>query len=395
MVNIKLIKDKNCNINTDGVADLINGLVDKINIEVVDNNYDINDKLIKAYATHKKHFKNLKNNTSTKTFLIITDVPYEDNFFLHDYENLAIISFYGWEHLTDLPKENGLLYWICAVSLSFIQTTYVRHYDMTGCLNDFLGDKTAIDIGMRQAYLCQGCLKKLKKKTNTPANKQLLKNIETLLDHLSQNSRWNKNVLVKKVAPLKPRLAKRKPITKGEINVLIASPSDTSKERELLLTNLERRFRTSGFESSTRFRVVTHGWEDLPSQSGYPQDIINELILPRIDIVIGILKHKLGTPITNAKGTKRAESGTAEELYFALEKNPDTVLCMLYVFSKAPAPSLDDSNFTVIKENWDTLQKFKTKIQNRVLYKTYSSEEELLDIVLKDLPNNIKTYFTN
>lgn len=391
---LQIIKDKDCKINVNGIISLINAKTKQLKIKLIDDNYDFNEKLIIFPKTHKKHFKDFKNIVTDQSFtIIVTDCPYDNSYFFEDYNNFIILSFYDWEVLTTLPKENGLLYWLCDLGLAEFQEQFTRHYQTTGCLNDFLGDKTGIDLGMRQASLCANCLNDLHKSKISKEKEELLNDIQSLLDHLSQKSRWNKNILEHDLILPKPKFTKRKTLKKGELNLLIASPSDVAKEREILLNYLERNFRTVGYEKSLGLRLITNGWEELPSQTGYGQDIINDLVLPRIDIVIGILKHKLGTPTKDEAGKIRAESGTAEEIYYAIEKNPSTVLCMLYVFSKAPSPSFDDVGYEQIKENWDRVQAFRTKIQSKVLYKTYSTESELLDLVTKDIAKNVETYF--
>ena len=392
MEKIQILKDKNCDIKVTEVANLVNSTVKNIKIEVIDSNYDFNERLITHPDTLKKHYSLIRNKIKSDTVILLTDVPYDDNFFFYSNNELIIISFYGWEHLTQLPKENGLLYWLCILAMRDLFTTQIRHLDNTGCANDFLGDKTGIDLGMRQANLCPDCLKKLPKLTTE--KKKTLKDTQSLLDLLSQSSRWNQNILLKQLPATQTlQVKKKKPLVKGQINLLIASPSDTTREREILRNHLERRFRTDSYEASLQTRAIVHGWEDLASQSGYPQDIINDLILPKVDVVIGILKHKLGTPTKNKAGKKRAESGTVEELYFALEKNPNTVLCMLYSYSIPPSPSLDDPNIKEIQANWAALKKFKSQIKDKIIYKSYSSEEELLEMVIKDLAKNVERHF--
>jgi len=395
MLKIQLVKDKKCKISVNEFQRIINSVTRSVKIEVLEQNHDFPERLLND-KTPKKYYEELEGQINGDALLLLTDVPYEDNYFLHEYKKVAIISFYGWTYLTpSLPKENGLLYWVCVVAYSFVQTKYIGHGESTGCLNDFLADKTGIDLCMRQASLCQDCLSKLKRKKLSKTQKDILKDTTILLDLLSQKSRWNKSILSReKDDSNEISISTRITNKAGEVKIFIASPSDTQKEREILLHQLESKFRTYGFEESVGYRVITFGWEDLASQSGYAQDIINEQILRNVDIVLGILKHKLGTPTKNKKGKIRAESGTAEELYYALEKNPEKVLCMLYVFSKPPSPSFEDSNYKSIKKDWDNVQKFKSKIQDKVLYKIYSSEEELLNLATLDLNKNIKTYFS-
>ena len=102
---------------------------------------------------------------------------------------------------------------------------------------------------------------------------------------------------------------------------------------------------------------------------------------------------KLGTPTKDAKGKVRSPSGTVEELYYALEKNPDSVLCMLYVYSKAPRPSFEDERYEDIKANWERVKTFKDKIKDRLIYIPYNSAEELLEFVIKDLAKNVESRF--
>lgn len=394
MVTVQIIKDKNCNLDIDSVKGLINKNTKSLRVVVIDAEYDFDERLIGYPDTQITYYEKLKKKIKTNITFLVTDVPYDNNFFLEKYENLIILSFYNWKYLTTLPKENGLLYWICDMMLSVVTPQEVEHKKITGCINDFLWEKDGIDIGMRHAGLCISCLKSLQKKKLTKVKQILLEDIKLCLDLLSQSSKWNKSISEKLILDKLPRKTlKRKSIVKNVITVLIASPSDAQKEREILLEKLDKRFLNDMYEKSTGYRVISMGWEQLASQTGYPQDIINELILPNVDIVIGILKHKLGTPTRNKNGTIRAESGTAEELYYALEKNPDKVMCMLYVYPEPPAPSLEDPNKKQIEKDWLTLKSFKKKIQNKVIYKAYSSENELLDIVLKDLANNIITHF--
>jgi hypothetical protein len=395
MLKIQLIKDRKCKMNISGVKELVSSLTKSIQLDILTERYDFPEKLLSENDSLRKYYKQLENPSDYDAILLITDVPYDDNYFLHEYKELAIVSFYGWNDLTQLPKENGMLYWLCATIFYFVQTSYVRHYDTTGCLNDFLGDKTAIDKGMRDAFLCEKCLAKLKRKKLDGFQKLWLKDTVILLDCLSQHSRWNRNILSNQlVKETVNQVTKRKSLRKGEISVLIASPSDTQKEREILLHRLGNKFRTDGHEEACGYRIITHGWEDLASQTGYPQDIINELILPKIDMVVGILKHKLGTPTKDKNNKIRAESGTVEELYYAIEKYPERVLCLLYIFPKVPAPPLNDKNYETITQNWKRVEKFKKHIQDKVIYKTYSSGDELLNMVTVDLNKNIKTYIS-
>lgn len=200
----------------------------------------------------------------------------------------------------------------------------------------------------------------------------------------------------KHVVPKPSIIRKRNSINDKEIHVLIATPSDLSEERELLLNSLESKFRRVGYETRCGHRIIVRGWEELATQSGYGQDIINEQILKQVDIVLAAFKHKLGTPTKDVNtGDKRSKSGTAEELLYAIRnqevENPP--LGMAYFYLEAPKMSFDSPNLKTAMENWEHLKEFKEDIKNDILYKSFKSGEELLDISCEDLVKNIETYF--
>jgi hypothetical protein len=231
MERIQIIVDKKCAIRVADVALLINSISETIKIDIVDEKYDLNETVLKYTEAHEKHYKILKPKIKNRLTFLFTDTPYIDNFFFYGYENLIIFSFHEWDILTLLPKENGVLYWLCVLTIRELFTKNIRHDKNTGCANDFLWDKRGIDLGMKQAYLCSSCISKLP--ALTPAKKKKLEDIKTLLNNLSSSSRWNQSILDKLDTVPSKSVPKKKPLKAGQINVMIASPSDTIKEREI------------------------------------------------------------------------------------------------------------------------------------------------------------------
>lgn len=183
-----------------------------------------------------------------------------------------------------------------------------------------------------------------------------------------------------------------------EIKVVIASPSDAVIERELLMDKLETQFRRDGYEETCGARILVSGWENVASQSGYAQDIINEALIEKADIIIAVFRHKLGSPVIDTKTSKfRADSGTAEEILFAIKnqtvENPP--LGMAYFYGIAPVLSLDSIEFEKVRNEWERLRKFKDSIKDNILYKQYNKEQDIINIVCKDLNANIKQHFSN
>ncbi len=178
-----------------------------------------------------------------------------------------------------------------------------------------------------------------------------------------------------------------------KIKVVIASPADTFNERKLLLDKLQTYFTRYQYEDLCHARLIVNGWEDVPSQSGYPQDTINEALIKKADILLALFRHKLGNPTINLKtGENRSPSGTAEELLFALNQNKKNrkPLAMLYYYDCPPSLNL----FSVkAKKEWSKLQRFKEEIRTEIRHKLYNDDEEkLLRSVCDDICKNIKDH---
>jgi hypothetical protein len=181
-----------------------------------------------------------------------------------------------------------------------------------------------------------------------------------------------------------------------EILVLIASPGDVIRERELLLDKLETKFRRDHYEERCGARIIVEGWESIASQTGYAQDIITNDLVSKSNIILSVFRHKLGSPTIDIKtGKDRSPSGTAEELLYAIRNKSLTnpPLGMAYFYANAPVLSLDSVDFDKTKTNWERLREFREEIKTEILYKTYKHEEEILEIACKDICDNILKYF--
>ncbi|WP_216638307.1 toll/interleukin-1 receptor domain-containing protein [Mycobacterium asiaticum] len=125
--------------------------------------------------------------------MIVTAKPYDNNYFyqspyLDDGRQMSICSYSGWNDLTNLPVENGVAYFI-AQHITFQLGEFDQHQLVTGCINDFNGTKTAVDTGMRSAYICARCL------TKVVAGNPLVADLRLLLDAISMSSRLNLNII--------------------------------------------------------------------------------------------------------------------------------------------------------------------------------------------------------
>lgn len=103
----------------------------------------------------------------------------------------------------------------------------------------------------------------------------------------------------------------------------IASPSDTSEERDIC--DIIFKEINEGQGKRGGFRVESKKWEKnaVPGFGDYPQQVLNNDIVKDFDIFIGIMYSRFGTE------TKNAGSGTQEEFNLAY-KNKEQIKIMFY-----------------------------------------------------------------
>ncbi len=145
--------------------------------------------------TYKTLSKPLVAEAATDDFaFVFTEKPYDNNYFWDaGREKFIIVSLYGWDHLTTLPRNNGAVYFIVALIVRAMGIGKSHKGKNTGCINDFWQDKTGVDSGMRSAFICTTCSPPSKGK-EASAHGAALKELMLVLDQLSSASRANKDV---------------------------------------------------------------------------------------------------------------------------------------------------------------------------------------------------------
>jgi hypothetical protein len=144
------------------------------------------------------------------------------------------------------------------------------------------------------------------------------------------------------------------------LRVLIASPSDVNQERNeiekvIFMWN-------SQFSEELETILLPGRWEDdvVPTYRGSdPQQIINEQLVNKCDILIGVFWTKLGTP------TMTHSSGTLEEVSIFIENGKEV---MLYFVDKSVPRNDDFSQLAKVDE-------FKKEYGNKGIYSTYDSQK--------------------
>ena len=161
-----------------------------------------------------------------------------------------------------------------------------------------------------------------------------------------------------------------------EYKCFIASPSDTSLERESCDKVIEDI--NSSMGSFFGFRIVPLKWENNvhPAIGADAQAVINDQIGKDYDIFIGIMYKRFGAP------TPRAGSGTEEEFKRAIDyyRSNNNVEIMLYFNNKASNMNeIDPEQFLLVKA-------FKQSVEKEgCLYCTYDGHEEFANLLRKHL----------
>ena len=152
--------------------------------------------------------------------------------------------------------------------------------------------------------------------------------------------------------------------------VMIASPGDVAKERQIIKEVLQEWNYIHSFDKHIALMPV--GWEthSTPLMGERPQAIINKQILESSDLLIGVFWTRIGTP------TGESVSGTVEEI----EKHIASGKPAMLYFSTAPAhpDSIDPDQYNQVKE-------FKEKCLSGGLVEVYDSLSEFKEKLMRQL----------
>lgn len=140
-------------------------------------------------------------------------------------------------------------------------------------------------------------------------------------------------------------------------NVMIASPSDVPAERAAIRQTLAD---WNVIHSESRGIVLLPiGWEthSSPQMGQHPQKVLNEQILVRSDVLVGVFWTRIGTP------TPTHQSGSVEEIEEHISAGKPV---MLYFSNQPVRPDSVDG------EQYAKLSEFKSSCKKRGLLEEYS-----------------------
>jgi hypothetical protein len=199
-MKIYLCKDSTVDLALSKVVEFLSSKCTFVEFEELSLSFQAPDSLVKHPKTHRKYLPHLSPELDDDDFIILaTDIQYDNNYFYEEEDGLVILSFFGWEYLTSLPKENGLVYFICGMLIDeIVPYKAVEHVKRQGCVNDFLYNKTRVDDGMRKGHLCNDCKKYIKNHKLSEFQSRLFDDINAMLKELAIASKDENNVISKK-----------------------------------------------------------------------------------------------------------------------------------------------------------------------------------------------------
>lgn len=192
-MQIRVFADETANVDLATIVENLNCITPSLHWVTGAARFKVAEDYIEYPRTYKAFTAKLKREIQADDMAVLfTEKPYDNNYFWESGDNKGVIvSLYGWEHLTTLPRNNGAVYFLAALLVRGLDIGASHMSKNTGCINDFWRDKTGVDAGMRSAFICGKCSPK--GGLHGDQNK-FAADIQNVLDYLSRASRADEDV---------------------------------------------------------------------------------------------------------------------------------------------------------------------------------------------------------
>lgn len=194
-MKIILYADKKLQVDLGIISSNLNKICKNLKFQVGKSVFKIKSQLISHPESYDSLSTTILREIDKYDYAILfTDKQYDNNYFFEGYGRKVIFSFYAWDHLTTLSKNNGIVYFISDFLALQIDNS-VRHDETTGCIYDFGWNKTSIDLRMRNAFICPSCLSRITSRKFSEAESNLFLDIREMLDIIGKTSKWNQDIV--------------------------------------------------------------------------------------------------------------------------------------------------------------------------------------------------------
>lgn len=197
MLTIRLFREPGVDVNLAAISKHLNKLCTTVEFVCGDSLFE----LPSATVVHPDSYNTLPQAIKEETqgdyrALLVTKKRYSNHFFFQTHHNLVILSFHAWEHLTTLPLNNGLVFFVADILALDIDRSFRHHDDAPRpeCIYDFGWNKSGVDIGMRSAMICPDCLSRVKALRLSDKKRRLLCDLQQILNALGNASKWETDI---------------------------------------------------------------------------------------------------------------------------------------------------------------------------------------------------------
>ena len=197
MNTVRLFKEADVNVHIPGIVENLNRICDFTKFALGESQFELFDKIISHPGSYNKLNSDLIKETAADfKAILVTHKRYDNNYFFQSSHNRLIISFFAWEHLTNLTLNNGLVFFIADIIALNIDNSD-RHSDnpKPECIYDFGWNKAGVDLGMRSAMICPDCIDRINKKNLSTSKKELMSDLQKILNDLGNASKWESDIL--------------------------------------------------------------------------------------------------------------------------------------------------------------------------------------------------------
>lgn len=165
------------------------------------------------------------------------------------------------------------------------------------------------------------------------------------------------------------------------IRLFVASPADTSAEKQIIHNTIEDLNRTQGRDQAFRIDLLDWRTDAYPGIGADGQDVINQQI-GEYDILLGLMSTRYGSP------TGRAPSGTVEEFdraWARFVERPQSLHIMFYFRDPEMKLSAIDA-YELLQ-----IQRFRRRVQELgILHWSYNDPNELGIHLRNHLPKIVR-----
>jgi hypothetical protein len=195
---IRLFCDDTIGLDIESIANNLNKICQNIEFVPSQSECVLPDDVIQHPATYEKLSQDIKEEVSGDFLaVLITKKKYDNNYFFNTYDNQMILSLFGWEYLTTLPFNNGLVFFIANILALKVDNTYRHGKDnpKPECIYDFGWDKRGIDISMRSALICPGCIERISRMELSTFLAGIFADLKVILNDLGAASKWEEDIV--------------------------------------------------------------------------------------------------------------------------------------------------------------------------------------------------------